>query len=130
MIAVTGVLAGCGTVASSGAGAGGTGKTASHAPAKVSLSVRIINDGKPRHFRITCQPVSGNAPDAASLCKTLLKMKRPFAPPNKHLMCPMIIVSDHSIVVSGTWFGQKVHRLITDGGCDLSAFNSLARVLH
>lgn len=128
MIAVTGVLAGCGTVAKAGAAAG-AGK--SHASAKTSLTVSIINESpKTKHFRLTCQPVGGNAPDAAGLCKTLEAMKKPFGPLNKHLMCPMIIVSDHQIVVSGTWLGQKVHRVITDGGCDLTAFNSLAKVLH
>ncbi len=128
MVAVTGVLAGCGTVAA--AGAGGKGKTTSHAPAKVALTVTLLNEGQPKHFRLTCQPVGGNAPEASSLCRALEGMKGPFNPPAKHLMCPMIIVSDHQIVVSGTWHGQKVHRVITDGGCDLGAFNTLDKVLH
>jgi Subtilisin inhibitor-like len=128
MVAVTGVLAGCGTVAT--AGAGGTGKTISHAPAKVSLTVSLLNEGTPKHFRLTCQPVGGNAPDATSLCRALESIKKPFSPPLKRIMCPMIIVSDHQIVLSGTWHGQKVHRVVTDGGCDLGVFNTLDKVLH
>ena len=31
----------------------------------------------------------------------------------------MIMVSSRQIVVTGTWFGQKVDRVIIDGECDL-----------
>ncbi|HET9898595.1 MAG TPA: SSI family serine proteinase inhibitor [Streptosporangiaceae bacterium] len=134
MIAVTGVLAGCGTIAAgakSASGAGKTSNTSKSAPPKVSLTVSIINEThKPKHFVLTCQPTGGNAPDAQALCKSLLAMKRPFTPPAKHLMCPMIMISDHQIIVKGTWFGQKVERVITDGGCDLGLFNAMDKVLH
>ncbi len=131
MIAITGVLAGCGTVAAGAGSAGSSGKTAKSAPAKVSLTVSIINEAsKPKHFVLHCQPTGGNMPEAQSLCKTLLAMKKPFTPPFKHVMCPMIMISDHQIVVSGTWFGQKVNRVITDGGCDLGIFNTLDKVIR
>jgi hypothetical protein len=135
MIALTSVLAGCGTLAASGAksaGGGGGGGKAPAAPAKVSVTLSIVNDGaKAKHFVLHCDPVSGNVPDAASVCKSLIAMKRsPFAPPLKHMMCPMIMVSNHQIVVRGTWFGQKVFRVITDGGCDLAVFNSLNKTFH
>jgi hypothetical protein len=45
-------------------------------------------------------------------------------------MCPMIMVSGKQIVVDGTWFGKKVHRVIIDGSCDLGIFNSLNRTFR
>lgn len=133
MFALTSVLACCGTLATAGAkSSAGSGGKAPAAPAKISLTVSIVNEGaKPRHLTLRCDPVSGNVPEAASVCKSLLAMKKsPFAPPLKHVMCPMIMISNHQIVVRGTWFGQKVFRVITDGGCDLGIFNNLNKVFH
>lgn len=129
VIAVAGLLAGCGTAAAPGAGSG----SSSHArPAKATLTIKVTNkaDGKVTHWTLRCDPAGGTTPDPAAACKTLFGTKNVFTPLKRHIMCPMILVSGKQIVVQGTWFGKQVHRVIIDGGCDLPFFNSLARTFN
>jgi Subtilisin inhibitor-like len=123
-IAVTGCAA-------SGSAGGGSGAGGGAAPAKVSLAFQVRHGSGPtvRHWTLRCEPSGGTHPAAAATCAALLRMKNPFAPP-KHMNCPMILRSDRRIVVSGTWFGKKVHRVILDGGCDLRLFAKLGQIFH
>jgi len=41
----------------------------------------------------------------------------------------MIIFSNKKIVVTGTWFGVRVHRIVIDGGCDIALFKRLDSIL-
>jgi hypothetical protein len=118
-------VAGCGTASESHTG--GMAK-----PPKATLSLRLVtkSGSAPKHWTLRCDPAGGTAPDPASTCRTLMRMKEPFAPPKKHMMCPMIMVSSRQIVVTGTWFGQKVDRVIIDGECDLGLYNSLHKIIY
>jgi hypothetical protein len=121
-------LAGCGTVA-----APGSGHSGSRAPAtaKVSLMFTVTNPGQPAtRWTLRCDPPGGSQPDPAVACRALLALKNPFGPHNKHVMCPMIMLSDRTIMVTGSWFGQSVRRVITDGGCDLTIFNKSMKVMR
>jgi hypothetical protein len=131
VIAVAGVLAGCGTAAAPRAG--GTSSAGSHGPAaKAILTIKATDKagGKVTRWTLRCDPPGGTAPDPAAACKTLFGAKDTFAPVRHRVMCPMIMVSGKQIVMDGTWFGKKVHRVIIDGGCDLSVFNSLAKTFN
>lgn len=101
--------------------------------AKVALRFQLSTDSgsSGRPLRLTCDPASGNQPRAASACPALLKLKKdPFTPVPKGMSCPMILRSNRKILVTGTWFGVTVHRLVVDGGCDLALFDSLAKILR
>lgn len=85
--------------------------------------------GAPRTLK--CQPVGGTEHGAASACSTLLKLKKnPFAPVPKGSNCPMLLRSNRKILVTGTWFGITVHRIVVDGGCDTALFDSLDKIIH
>lgn len=113
----------------SSSGSGGTNAGAK--PAKVSLAFRVTHGSGPafRHWTLRCEPSGGTHQDAAATCAALLKLKNPFAPP-KPMNCPMILRSDRRIVVTGVWFGQKVHRVVLDGGCDMGLFSKLGQIFH
>lgn len=137
VIAAAGVLAGCGTAAAPGAG--GTGSAGSHAhaakhAAKGTLTIKVTDkaNGTVTRWTLRCDPPGGTTPDPAAACKALFHSKDVLSPVRHHLMimCPMIMVSGKQISVDGTWFGQKVHRVIIDGECDLPIFNILARQLR
>lgn len=128
VIAVAGVLAGCGTAAP---GAGGS--AGSHAnPAKASLTIKVADEanGRVNHWTLRCDPPGGTTPHPAAACRALFGTKDAFAPRRHLVMCPMIMVSAKQIIVDGIWFGKKVHRVIIDGGCDLAMFNSLAKTFN
>ncbi len=113
---------------SSSAGQGGTAPTA-----KVALTFKVNHGpGTPvvRHWTLSCEPAGGTRPNAATACSALLKLKNPFAPRSKAIACPMILRSDRKIIVTGTWFGTKVHRLVMDGGCDLALFSKLGKIFR
>lgn len=128
-IAVTGCAA-SGSGAS--AGSGGSGGDAGSAAAKVSLDFRVTHGSGPavQHWTLRCEPPGGTHPAPSATCAALLRLKNPFSPPDRHMNCPMIRLSDRRIVVSGTWFGKKVHRVILDGGCDVGLFTRLHQIFH
>jgi len=131
VIAVAGLLAGCGTAAAPSGGSGGSaGSHASAAKATLTIKVTDKANGKVTHWTLRCGPAGGTAPDPAAACKTLFGTKYAFTPLKRHIMCPMILLSGKQIVVDGTWFGKQVHRVIIDGGCDLPFFNSLAKTFR
>jgi Subtilisin inhibitor-like len=101
--------------------------------AKVALKFQMTSttssSGKPE--TLTCDPAGGNQAGAASACSTLLKLKKnPFAPLAKGVNCPMLLRSNRRILVTGTWFGVTVHRVVVDGGCDTALFDSLHKIIH
>jgi hypothetical protein len=135
--ALCAMAAACGSVAApGGAGPGGTAGNgsasgSSHSAPKVSLSVTVRDSpaSKPRHWTLQCDPAGGTHADPARACRTLLASKKdPFAPLSGHQMCPMIMASAKTATVTGTWFGTKVHRMITDGGCDLPVWAKIGQV--
>jgi hypothetical protein len=122
-------LAGCGTAAAPGSGQSGPSTAAT---AKVSLTFTLTN-GKgqaPKRWTLRCDPAGGSQPHPAAACRALLAMKKPFALPSRHVICPMIVVSDRTIMVTGTWFGQEVRRVITDGACDLNMFDKIMKFIR
>ena len=83
------------------------------------------------HGLLRCEPTGGSVPDAATACRVLLAMKHnPFAPVPRRAVCPMIMARNGQILLTGTWFGKPVYRVVADGGCDLVLFGELARVLR
>ncbi len=121
--------AGCGTVPAPGAGGHGAGGTPR---AKVDLAFTLSGYGHaaPLHRTLRCDPPGGTEPQPAVACRVLLRLKHPFAPLPKGIACPMIIGIGGRIVVTGTWFGQRVHRVILDGGCDFGLFHTVSTLLR
>jgi len=119
-------VAGCSSAAAPG-GQGGTGN-----PAKVTLTFSFSGApaSQPKQLTLTCEPTGGTHPDPAAACAALLKLNNPFAPRSKTIACPMILRSDQKILVTGTWLGKPVHRVVLDGGCDLVLFSKLHQILH
>jgi hypothetical protein len=127
--------AGCGTArparttGNTATGAGGTFPV--HSQIVLDIALTHAAAGERTHWTLRCDPPGGNDPDAASACATLMRMKDPFTRVSfRHVNCPMIMVSDKQYVVTGTWYGSKVHRAIVDGGCDLRLFGTMSKILR
>jgi hypothetical protein len=120
-----------GALAVAGCSAGTRPQPHGGGSAQVALKFQVKGDagghGKPK--TLTCDPAGGSQPAAASACSVLLKRKKnPFAPIAKEMNCPMLLRSNKKILVTGTWFGATVHRLVVDGGCDIALFDSLNKI--
>ncbi len=125
-------IAGCGTVAGPGPGGAGSGAVSHPAAAKVSLrfAARTTPGAAPTRWLLRCDPDGGTVGDPAAACARLLKIGRPFASPPPNQVCPQVMASSGVITVTGTWFGQRVHRTVADGTCDLGLYATLHAVLH
>jgi hypothetical protein len=125
LIAVIGpfAIAACGNTPAPGTGAA--------AKPKVSLHVtELSTKGKAtKHWTLSCDPAGGTQPHADAACQTLLGIKNPFAPPAAGTNCPMILANAPRFVIYGTWYGKHVSRTIADGGCDMSTWNKLSKVM-
>ena len=99
--------------------------------AKVVLFFKVNNGpGTPvtSSWTLNCNPAAGTRPGAAAACTALLKLQNPFAPLPSGVACPMILLSNKQIVVTGRWFGTRVHRVVVDGGCDMALFSKLSKL--
>ena len=101
------------------------------AHAKVVLIFKVNHGaGTPvtSSWTLNCDPAAGTRSVAAAACTALLKLKHPFAPLPSGVACPMILLSNKKIVVTGRWFGTRVHRVVVDGGCDMTLFSKLSKL--
>ncbi len=121
-------VSGCGLATSSGGAA--SSPSAHPAQASVAITVSSGPGTKAVHWTLRCDPPGGTHPDPTDACKALLTAKTPFAPLRARLDCPMILASAKRAVITGTWFGHKVHRVVIDGGCDLGLWDALGKVFN
>jgi len=123
------VLIGALAAALTGCGAGTTSQPPGAAQPKADLTVTIRAHARstPVRWTLRCDPAGGTVPDPAAACAALRRI-RPFAQRSIRMACPMIMAGDGRIVVTGTWYGQSVHRNFIDGGCDLGHFRELHKI--
>jgi Subtilisin inhibitor-like len=101
-------------------------------PPKVSLDITVSSapGAPPKHWTLHCDPAGGTHPDPAQACTVLLKAKNPFAPLPKNIMCPMIRVGAKTAKVEGTYFGQRVDKTFTQGGCQLAEWAQVGQIFN
>lgn len=126
-VAAGGAAAGCSSGAAPQAARG-----VPHAKVSLKLQMRGGSGSQRIPKSVTCNPARRNQRAGTAACSVLLKLKQknPFAPIPAGVNCPMLLRSNRKILVTGTWFGVKVHRLVVDGGCDMALFDSLIKILR
>ena len=98
----------------------------------LTITVRMSPTAHPITRTLTCDPVGGNAPDAAQACAGLEKAAAakggdPFAPTPKGQMCTQIFGGPQTATVKGTWKGKKVDTTFgRKNGCEIKRWNDLA----
>jgi hypothetical protein len=118
-------------IAVTGCSAAGSSHGGNQAKVSLKFELKGSTSGSGAPATLTCKPVGGTQHAAASACSALLKLKKnPFAPIPAGSNCPMLLRSNRKILVTGTWFGVTVHRLVVDGGCDTALFDSLDKIIH
>jgi len=138
--ALAATLAGCGTASSPTAGGSGgpsarassahqAGGGAARPGGDLTVTVRAKSGATAVRWILRCDPPGGTVPNPASACADLLRM-RPFAPRPIRMACPMIMAGSGRIVVSGTWYGQSVHRILVDGGCDFGQYGAFNKIFR
>jgi hypothetical protein len=101
-------------------------------PPKVSLDITVSSapGAQPKHWTLRCDPAGGTHPNPAAACATLLKTSDPFASVPKNIMCPMIRVGTKTAKVEGTYFGKRVDKTFTPGGCTAAEWAKLGQIFN
>ncbi len=82
--------------------------------------------GAPIRWTLRCSPAGGTLPRAATACTRLARMKAPFAPLRKDLVCTEIYGGPQEAIVAGTYEGRRIWiRLARRNGCEISRFERL-----
>ncbi|HEU5157373.1 MAG TPA: SSI family serine proteinase inhibitor [Streptosporangiaceae bacterium] len=130
-------LAGCGSQQSGDSGGSaatpsGSGAVRPSTPAQTELTVSV--KGAPTAaattWKLSCDPVGGDHPDAKAACAALAaaakQHKDPFAPTPKGQMCTQIYGGPQVATIKGTWQGKPVDATFTrKNGCELTRWSNL-----
>jgi hypothetical protein len=112
--------------------------SASSAPAEsaaaepvTSLAISFWDEGRdqgePKRWTLRCGPVGGTHTRRASACTRLGSLQRPFAPPQKDLLCTQIFGGPQQALITGKHRGQRVWaQLSLTDGCQIARFQKLA----
>jgi hypothetical protein len=109
----------------------GAGSAPAPAP-KVSLDITVSTtpNAPSKHWTLQCEPAGGTHPNPAAACAVLLKVKNPFAPLPKGIMCPMIRVGTKTAIVKGTYFGKHIDTKLSPGGCQLAQWEKIGQIFN
>lgn len=102
------------------------------APAQASDELRVTYwpEGRDRDARsrwtLRCSPAGGTLPRPAAACTRLDRMKAPFAPLRKDLICTEIYGGPQEAIVAGTYEGRRIWiKLTRRNGCEIARFERL-----
>lgn len=134
--AILTLAAGCGNrLADRPAGPASTGSPAPSATAaggpRTSLAIEVrASAGMPwRRWTLSCDPAGGSLPGAAAACAVLARVRDPFAPVRRGVMCPMIYGGPQQATVEGTYRGKPVHATFSRvDGCQITRWDRIAPV--
>jgi hypothetical protein len=128
-------LGGCGSQqAGSGANPGpsesGTVKPTGAPKTDLTVSVKAAETSPAKTWKLTCDPVGGDHPDAQTACAALTKAKSqakdPFAPTPQGQMCTQIYGGPAVATVKGTWQSKPVDATFTrKNGCEIQRWSDL-----
>ncbi len=108
---------------------GGTGASAARPSVSLTINVRPGPHAAMRHWTLTCGPAGGSLPGAVAACAALSRVKDPFAPVRRGVMCQMIYSGPQTASVTGIWHGRRVHAQFSRvDGCQTQRWSRIAAV--
>ena len=130
-LVIAAICAAAATACGSKPAPAGVGSAPAPAP-KVSLDITVSTtpNAPSKHWTLQCEPAGGTHPNPAAACAVLLKVKNPFAPLPKGIMCPMIRVGTKTAIVKGTYFGKHIDTTLSPGGCKLAQWEKIGQIFN
>jgi hypothetical protein len=111
-------------------GCGASQGTAGSTP-ETELTISFWPEGRgteaPERTTLRCNPAGGTVPRAATVCRQLYALTKPFARLAKNLVCTDQYGGPQQAVIAGTHRGNRVWVVIgMRNGCDISRAKKLA----
>jgi hypothetical protein len=131
-------LAGCGSQQSGGDAApapsnSGVVRPGTPAQTDLTVSVKAAQTAAATTWKLTCDPVGGDHPDARAACASLdaakKRSKDPFAPTPTNQMCTQIYGGPQVATVKGTWQGKQVNSTFSrKNGCEIKRWSDIGPI--
>ncbi|MFI5616144.1 SSI family serine proteinase inhibitor [Streptomyces sp. NPDC051567] len=101
------------------------------------LTIDMADTGNPqldREYRLECDPVGGDHPEAGGACARLEQLaeegKDPFAPVSKRQICTLQHGGPATARITGTWHGHRVDSTFRrTNGCEINRWDELEPLL-
>ncbi|MGH3155617.1 MAG: SSI family serine proteinase inhibitor [Streptosporangiaceae bacterium] len=79
-----------------------------HAQAELGISLRDSPQNPALTWTLTCSPSGGSLPDPSRACWELSRASHPFAPLARDVSCSMIFYGQHTVSITGYWYGSRI----------------------
>lgn len=108
----------------------GSSVAATPTGSQTSLSITVWSEGRdqgpPLRLTLRCAPAGGTVQKPGAVCRKLVAMSKPFAPPAKDIFCTDRYGGPQEAVVAGTYQGRRTWiQLTARNGCEISRWNRL-----
>jgi Subtilisin inhibitor-like len=105
------LVSACGSQSASGSGSPSSPHRSSSPKPSSSLTINVRTSPKAaaHTWTLTCGPAGGSLPAASAACAALTRVKEPFAPVKRGMMCSMIYSGPQTATIEGMWEGKTVH---------------------
>ena len=109
----------------------GAGQVAAGSTPETELTITFWpngrDEGDSKRWTLRCSPANGTLPRAATTCRQLLAMSKPFAPQRKNVMCTDIFGGPQQALITGEYKGERIWTQIgMRNGCQVSRAKRLA----
>ncbi|MGE5287341.1 MAG: SSI family serine proteinase inhibitor [Micromonosporaceae bacterium] len=124
------LISACGSQHAGGSGSSNSSPSGSAKPSSsLTIQVRTSPQAAAHTWTLTCGPTGGSLPGASAACATLARVKEPFAPVKRGVMCSMIYSGPQTATIEGTWQGTPVHASFSRvNGCETRRWTMIAPV--
>lgn len=97
---------------------------------ELTVVVRSSADDGERTYTLVCDPAGGDHPDPQAACRSLDRLKHPFAPVPPDTMCTEVYGGPQRATVTGTFRGEPVNAEFSrTDGCEIDRWDKHAALL-
>jgi hypothetical protein len=127
------LVAGCGTIGSGGdvtVEPGPGDRATQDETTELTITVRTGRGSGEQTYTLVCDPAGGDHPDPEAACRSLSKLKDPFAPVPPDAMCTEIYGGPQTATVTGTFRGEPVDAEFSrTDGCQIARWDKHVALL-
>jgi len=108
----------------------GIGSDADDQRTELTVVVRDAPDRDEHQYTLVCDPAGGDHPDPEAACRSLDRLKHPFAPVAPDTMCTQVYGGPQTATVTGRFRGEPVNAEFSrTDGCEIARWDQHVALL-